>query len=337
MKIIPPHNFEFSIIVPVYNRADEVNELLDSLTQQTDKDFEVVIVEDGSAYPCRNVVDTYSKQLNIHYFDKQNSGPGQSRNYGSERAKGNYHIFFDSDCIIPAQYLEIVRNRLTLNPTDAYGGPDAAHAHFTPLQKAINYSMTSMLTTGGIRGKNESAGKFHPRSFNMGYSEAVFQKTGGFSKMRFGEDIDMSLRILKNGFSTALIKEAYVYHKRRSTLSQFFKQVYNSGLARINLYKRHPSSLKMVHFLPSAFVLSIIMLIILSTFKIEFFFLILFFCTIVFFDAFRQDKCVRIALLSIITTFTQLFGYGLGFMHAFWYRIVLGKDEYHQFEKTFYD
>jgi glycosyltransferase involved in cell wall biosynthesis len=239
---------KFSVIIPVYNRPDELKELLESLRIQTYKNFEVIVVEDGSDLKSDKVVEQYQQDLEIKYFFKSNSGPGQSRNYGSERAGGDYHVFFDSDCIIPKRYFEVVNERLEKEPVDAYGGPDMAHPDFTPIQKSINYSMTSFFTTGGIRGGMKDQKKFHPRSFNMGFTQKVFDQTNGFSKMRFGEDVDMSLRIIENGFSTTLIKEAAVYHKRRVDFRKFFKQVYNSGIARINLYKRHPNSLKLVHF-----------------------------------------------------------------------------------------
>jgi glycosyltransferase involved in cell wall biosynthesis len=195
---------KFSIIIPVYNRPDELKELLESLKNQTFKNFEIIVVEDGSSLKSDTIVEDYQKDLAIKYFFKSNSGPGQSRNYGSERATGDYHVFFDSDCIIPKQYFEIVNNRLEKEKVDAYGGPDMAHPDFTPIQKSINYSMTSFFTTGGIRGGMKDEKKFHPRSFNMGFTQEVFEKTKGFSKMRFGEDVDMSLRIIENGFSTTL-------------------------------------------------------------------------------------------------------------------------------------
>lgn len=327
---------KFSIIVPVYNRPDEVDELLDSLTKQTDKDFEVVIVEDGSETDCIDIINTYKEQLNVEYYYKENTGPGTSRNYGMERAKGNYMIIFDSDCIIPERYIEIVRKALTFNYVDAYGGPDMAHPSFTITQKAINYSMTSLLTTGGIRGKNKSLEKFHPRSFNMGYSKEVFLRTNGFSTMRFGEDIDMSIRIMNAGFRTRLIEQAAVYHKRRTNIRQFFKQVYNSGLARINLYKRHPESLKLVHFLPASFLeLTIILLIVSIFFPVAL--LPLAFLALAFFvDALIKTKNPDVAFVSIITSFVQLYGYGAGFWIAFMKRVIFRQGEFNAFVKTFY-
>ena len=247
----------YSVIIPVYNRPDEVDELLQSLTGQRFKDFEVIIVEDGSSIPCRKVTEAYRKKLDIHYYDKPNSGPGQSRNYGAERSSGEYLIILDSDCILPEGYFEAVEKELQASPADAFGGPDRAHESFTDIQKAINYSMTSFFTTGGIRGGKKKMDKFYPRSFNMGVRREVYHILGGFSKMRFGEDIDFSIRIFQGGYRCRLFPDAWVYHKRRTDLKKFFKQVHNSGIARINLYKKYPESLKPVHLLPAAFTLGV--------------------------------------------------------------------------------
>ena len=233
----------YSVIIPVYNRPDEVDELLQSLTMQHFKDFEVVVVEDGSSIPCKEVVERYADRLNIKYFSKPNSGPGQTRNYGAERSEGEYLIILDSDVILPEGYFDAVEKELLASPVDA----------FTDIQKAINYSMTSFFTTGGIRGGKKKMDKFYPRSFNMGVRRAVYEALGGFSKMRFGEDIDFSIRIFKNGYTCRLFPDAWVYHKRRTDLKKFFKQVHNSGIARINLYKKYPDSLKLVHLLPAVF------------------------------------------------------------------------------------
>ncbi len=327
---------KFSIIIPVYNRPDELKELLESLKNQTYKNFEVIVVEDGSTLKSDQIVEDYQKHLEIQYYFKANSGPGQSRNYGSERATGDYHVFFDSDCIIPEKYFEIVNNRLDKESIDAYGGPDMAHPDFTPIQKSINYSMTSFFTTGGIRGGMKNEKKFHPRSFNMGFTKEVFEKTKGFSKMRFGEDVDMSLRIIENGFSTILIKDAAVYHKRRVDFRKFFKQVYNSGIARINLYKRHPKSLKLVHFLPASFLLGTIFLIILSLVSLYFLIPIGIFVLVIFSDSWRLNKNLKVASLSIMASFIQLTAYGLGFIKSFYKRLILRQDEFHAYKKNFY-
>jgi len=327
----------YSIVIPVYNRPIEVDELLRSLCAQTSKNFEVVIVEDGSSEKCQHIVEKYTLELSISYFYKENSGPGTSRNYGAARSKGDYIVFFDSDCIIPPTYMSSVNLFLTTTPVDAFGGPDKAHASFTITQKAINYSMTSFFTTGGIRGGNEKMDKFFPRSFNMGFSKEVFEITGGFSTMRFGEDIDMSIRILSNNFTTALIKNAFVYHKRRTDLKKFFKQVFNSGMARINLYKKHPNSLKVVHLLPTTFVVGCLMLLVLSICISAWAIVpLLFYIFLVFTDSLIRNKNIKVAFKSIFASFVQLFGYGTGFMVAFWKRIVLRKSDATAFVNNFY-
>jgi glycosyltransferase involved in cell wall biosynthesis len=326
----------FSIIIPVYNRPDEVDELLDSLCKQKSGTFEIIIVEDGSEIKCDKVVDKYKDKLNIQYFYKENGGPAQARNFGSDKAKFDYFIFFDSDCIIPENYFTFAEKVLTENYTDSFGGPDAAHESFTTIQKAISFSMTSFFTTGGIRGGSEKMEQFKPRSFNMGYSRKVYESTGGFSNMRFGEDVDMSLKILDNGFKTQLIKEAFVYHKRRTDFRKFFKQVYNSGIARINLQKRHPGSLKLVHLAPTAFFLGTLFLLILSVFHWIFLSPIAFYILLIFTSALFKSKSVKVAFAAIPAAFTQLFGYGMGLIVSFWRRIILKQDEFHAFGKNFY-
>ena len=234
-------NLNFSIIIPVYNRPNEIDELLESLTKQDfSTDFEVLIIEDGSTQKSESIVEKYKDQLNLTYFFKENSGAGASRNFGMQQALGNYFIILDSDVIVPNQYLSVVKKALENDFTDAFGGPDAAHKSFTLLQKAINYSMTSVLTTGGIRGKKQAVGEFQPRSFNLGLSQKAFSKTNGFSKMKNGEDIDLTFRLRKNGFETQLIEKAFVYHKRRSTIKQFFKQTFGFGTTRPKLNKMYP-------------------------------------------------------------------------------------------------
>lgn len=328
---------KLSFIIPVYNRPGETGELLQSLSRQSNRDFEVIVVEDGSSEKSEAVVEQYRDRLDIHYFYKENSGPGPSRNFGSEKACGDYLVFLDSDCIVPQTYVQVIREALAKNYTDAFGGPDRAHKNFTSFQKAVSFSMTSFLTTGGIRGGNERMGKFHPRSFNMGFSKEVYAQTGGFSHMRFGEDVDLSMRILEHGFSTQLIREAFVYHKRRTNLRQFFKQVYNSGIARINLHRRHPGTLKLVHSFPALFTLAVLILILLSGLVSWFFVLpLLFYMLLLFISAFIKTGNPLIGFLAIITSYTQLFAYGLGFMKACWRRIILGKDEFSAFSKNFY-
>ncbi len=331
-------SLEFSIIVPVYNRPEEVRELLNGLKEQSKKDFEVLIVDDGSTRKSEDVVEQYGEGLDIKYFYKENSGPGLTRNYGCERAKGNYFIFLDSDCILPIHYFETVQKTLSEGYVDAFGGPDEAHEDFTPLQKAISYSMTSFFTTGGIRGGGERLEKFHPRSFNMGFSREVYESTGGFSTLRFGEDIDMSIRILSAGFRTKLIKGAYVFHKRRTNLRQFFKQVYNSGIARINLYKRHPSSLRWIHFLPSVFTIGLFVLLLLSlTVSTYFLGLLLLHALLIMLDATIRYKDLWVGVLAIATTYCQLLAYGTGFIAAFLKRVLFKKGEFAAFTDHFYD
>ena len=327
---------KYSFIIPVYNRPDEVDELLDSLTRQTFRDFEVVVVEDGSVVPCKDIVDKYADRLSIHYYNKANSGPGQTRNYGVDRANGEYMLILDSDCILPDRYLEAVESELEKQKADAFGGPDRAHESFTDVQKAINYAMTSFFTTGGIRGGKKKLDKFYPRSFNMGVRKVVYQALGGFSKMRFGEDIDFSIRIFKGGYQCRLFPEAWVWHKRRTDLKKFFKQVHNSGIARINLYKKYPESLKLVHMLPALFTLGVVFLLLASLFWGGSLSLLFLFALIVFVDASMQNKSLKIGLLAIAASFIQLTGYGTGFLRAWWKRCVCGKSEFAAFEKNFY-
>lgn len=327
---------KYSLIIPVYNRPDEVDELLESLTTQTFTDFEVIVVEDGSARPCRDVVEKYTGRMAVRYFMKPNSGPGQTRNYGAERAEGEFLIVLDSDCILPPGYLQAVEDELLREPADAFGGPDHAHESFTNVQKAINYAMTSFFTTGGIRGGKKKMDKFYPRSFNMGIRRDVYNALGGFSKMRFGEDIDFSIRIFKNGYRCRLFPGAWVWHKRRTDMKKFFKQVHNFGIARINLYKKYPESLKLVHLLPAVFTLGVVFLLLVSPFCIWSLSLIALFAVIIFLDSSVQNRSLAIGALSVGAAFIQLIGYGSGFLRAWWQRCVLGKDEFSAFQKNFY-
>lgn len=335
----------FSIIVPVYNRPQEVDELLNSLCGQSMHDFEVVIVEDGSAVPCEEVCRGYADRLNIRYFAKPNSGPGPSRNYGAARAQGEYLLILDSDVILPTDYLKNIREELQREPADAFGGPDRANENFTPVQKAINYAMTSFFTTGGIRGGKKKMDKFYPRSFNLGVRREVFEALGGFSDMRFGEDIDFSIRIFKGGYSCRLFPEAWVWHKRRSTFRQFFKQVHNSGIARIHLYKKYPESLKLVHLLPAAFTIGLGVLLILCicgvAWRIEWLAiapvaLVGLYAVLLFADSSIQNRSMYVGLLSIAAAFVQLTGYGTGFLRAVWNCLILGRTDFQAFRKTFY-
>ena len=311
----------FSVIIPVYNRPDEVRELLESLSKQTLKDFEVLLIEDGSVNRCDTVAQEFDKDLNICYFYKENSGRSLTRNYGMERASGEYLIFFDSDCIIPERYFEIVKARLEKDYVDCFGGPDAAHSSFSNLQKAISYSMTSFFTTGGIRGGKKGMEKFTPRTFNMGFSKEVYKRVGGFKDM-FGEDIDLSLRIQKAGFHTVLIRDAFVYHKRRVSFRSFYRQVSVFGRARVDLYLLHPESLKIVHLLPAAFVLGSLILILLSFFCIWALLPLIVYFLALFFESLVCNHSLRIAGLSVLTSIIQLGGYGIGFLSAFIKKVV---------------
>lgn len=315
----------FSVIVPVYNRIDEVKDLLESLSKQTNKDFEVIIVEDGSTIPCEKEVRGYKDSMAIKYFHKSNEGRSIARNFGIEHAQGNYFIFFDSDCIIPPDYFKTLAKELKDNYADCFGGPDAAHDSFSDVQKAINYSMTSFLTTGGIRGGKIKLDKFVPRSFNMGYSREVWNKVGGFREM-FSEDIDMSTRIRQGGYSIRLIRDAYVYHKRRVNLRLFLRQIYVFGMSRITLYLLYPDSLKAVHLLPSLFTIASAAMIILALFWRWWAILpLLAYIIALFVSAYVQTKNLKISFLAIITSFIQLWGYGTGFITAFIRKILLGK------------
>jgi glycosyltransferase involved in cell wall biosynthesis len=331
---------KYSIIVPVYNRPDEVDELLESLCSQTLKDFEVIIVEDGSQKPCKDVCDKYASILDLHYYNKENSGPSQSRNYGVERAEGEYVIILDSDVVLPTGYLEATEKELTANsqePIAAWGGPDASHPSFTPIQKAISYSMTSFFTTGGIRGGKKKLDKFFPRSFNMGIRRDVYQQLDGFSKMRFGEDVDFSYRIVEAGYQTYLFSDAWVWHKRRTDFRKFFRQVYNSGIARINLEKRHPGTMKLVHLLPMVFTIGVIGCLLLTPFCYGLTLLpLLLYCLLILIDSTLQNRNLWVGLLSVPAAFTQLMGYGFGFIESWWKRCVMKQDEFTAFEKNFY-
>ena len=328
---------KYSFLIPVYNRPDEVDELLQSLTLQTINDFEVLVVDDGSAIPCADVVAKYAGKLDIHYYEKPNSGPGQTRNYAAQRSRGEYLIILDSDCILPSTYLQEVENELNREPADAFGGPDRAHPSFTNIQKAINYSMTSFFTTGGIRGGKKKMDKFYPRSFNMGVRSDAYQQLQGFSAMRFGEDIDFSIRIFKQGYRCRLFPEAWVYHKRRTDLKKFFKQVHNSGIARINLYKKYPESLKMVHLLPALFTIGVAFCLLGSLLTPYALLPLLLYALLVFGDSAIQNRSILIGLYAIAASYIQLLGYGTGFLRAWWLRCVMGRNEELQaFKKNFY-
>lgn len=339
---------KYSVIIPVYNRPDECDELLESLCRQTECDFEVIVVEDGSQITCEEVVMKYRDRLDVSYYTKPNSGPGQTRNYGVERAKGDYVLILDSDVVLPEGYMAAVSRELAANPCEAFGGPDRAHESFTDIQKAINYGMTSFFTTGGIRGGKAKLDKFFPRSFNMGVRRDVYDQLGGFSKMRFGEDVDFSYRLVESGARCRLFPSAWVYHKRRANFRQFFKQVHNSGIARINLMKRHPGTLKLVHLLPAVFTLGVMTcllgmlagLLINGALGFGVFMLcqlpLVLYAAIIFADASMQNASLKVGGLSIIAAFVQLTGYGTGFLRCWWQRCILGRGEFEAFKKNFY-
>ena len=280
---------KYSIIVPVYNRPDEVDELLESLTSQTLKDFEVVIVEDGSKITCKDVCDKYANILHLHYYYKENSGPGQSRNYGVERANGEYVLIVDSDAVAPAGFMQAIDDELKRQPSDAWGGPDAAHESFTDVQKAISYAMTSFFTTGGIRGGKKQLDKFYPRSFNLGIRREAYLALGGFSK----------------------------WHKRRTDFRKFWRQVYNSGYARINLWRMYPEALKPVHALPSVFTLGVVGLLVLAPFTCGWsLVLLLLYALLILIDSSIQSKSLKVGFLAVAAVFVQLIGYGIGFLES---------------------
>lgn len=316
-----PASVTFSVIIPVYNRPDELQELLESLTRQTYTDFEVIVVEDGSSIRCDTVIDAYRDKLSIHYFFKPNSGPGPSRNFGSEKASGGFFVYVDSDCIIPSHYFQTVWETISESTVDAWGGPDRGHADFTPLQQAMAYTMSSVLTTGGIRGSKRVAEKFQPRSFNMGISRKVFETTGGFRFDRLAEDIELSVRMRKAGFQIVLIDAAYVFHKRRTTLHQFFNQVSGFGRGRVGVGKVHSGEVKLVHWFPVVFLFGMISLPVLLfvspvLLKLGASLYLVYFAAIGV-DAWLTTKSVSVAFLSIPSAVVQLTGYGTGFLREF--------------------
>lgn len=308
----------YSVIIPVYNRPQEVQELLESLVAQTYQHFEVILVEDGSTQTCRHVYEQFADRLTIAYYFKPNSGPGPSRNFGFAHARGEYFVVFDSDCLIPAHYFEAVEKFLSHHPVDAWGGPDRGRADFTLLQQAMGFTMASLFTTGGIRGGQASG--FQPRSFNMGMHRTVFEKTGGFKFDRLAEDIELSVRIRKSGFRTGLIEDAFVYHKRRTTLRQFFDQVSNFGRGRVLVGLAHPGEIKVTHWFPAFFLIGLISLPFLFLFATLLYKVALALYSIhlllVFIDGLRSTGSLPVALLSVPAALVQLTGYGYGFLRT---------------------
>ena len=329
----------FSIIVPLYNRPVEIKEMLSSLLDQTYKEFEVIIVEDGSKNKAEHIVDKFKDKLDIQYFFKENEGQGFARNYGFERAKGDFFIVFDSDIIVPEDYLLKVIEGIEKDKLEAFGGPDAAHSSFTAIQKAISYSMTSPFTTGGIRGNKKHVGQFHPRSFNLGVSREVWEKTGGFKLSRRSEDIEFSIRMINAGFKVGLIPEAFVYHKRRTSFAQFYKQTYNFGKGRIDIYCLYPKELKPVHALPAVFVLGLAFLLMIDVINLltmdEIYFLhilglignsfLAIYTILLFLHALVSTKSLKVAFLSVIAAYTQLIAYGSGFLSQYAHKFITNK------------
>ncbi|NJL15529.1 MAG: glycosyltransferase [Microscillaceae bacterium] len=315
----------YSLIVPVYNRPQELAELLESIARQelpssSAFGFEVIVVEDGSSLSSAHVCQQYASIFTLHYFTKPNTGPGPSRNFGMERAKGDFFIFLDSDCLLPPDYLRQVHHLRAQYQLDAYGGPDAAHPSFTPWQKAVSYAMTAMLSTGGIRGRKKHLGPYQARSFNMGFSREVYAATGGFGEMRVSEDIDLSLRIQQAGFKLGLIPSALVYHKRRANAQQFFRQTRSFGQGRARLSRYHDKPWKWVHLLPSLFLLFHLLMLPLLLLAWEWalwqLVLLLLYASLVFSDALAYTRSLPAAGKSVAAVWIQLVGYGWGFIEG---------------------
>lgn len=331
-----------SFVVPVYNRPHEVRELLESFLLQKDSHYEIIIVEDGSQVPASTEVMSFREQLPICYVTTENGGPSHARNIGVRHAHGTILVFLDSDTVLPSEYIPNIRKALAETDegnsrVDLFGGPDAAHENFSIIQKAINYSMTSTLTTGGIRGKKKHLGRYCPRSFNMGCSKELFEKIGGFdTTMRFGEDMDFCLKAYEAGAQVKLFEKAWVYHKRRIDFKKFYKQVYNSGIARINLAKRHPGSLQIVHLLPAVATLMLFIIVIAAFFYPSLLYIPALIALLIFVDAFRTTKSLKVSLPAVMATFIQISGYGLGFWTAFFQRYIRRKGEFSAFHRNFY-
>ena len=331
------NTLHFSFIIPVYNRPDEIHELLESFTKlKGNFNYTICIVEDGSSISSEKIIGHFADQLNISYYFKKNSGPGDSRNYGMARAPGNYFIILDSDVLLPEDYLQVVNKSLTENYTDCFGGPDAAHASFSKLQKAINFAMTSIITTGGIRGGKDSD-KFQPRSFNMGLSKKAFEASGGFGTIHPGEDPDLSLRLIDLGYSSKLIKDAYVYHKRRISWTKFYQQVYKFGLVRPILNTYHPKSERFIFWLPTLFALGLLISIVLFLFDIKWLlYIYIIYVVVAFLLVLISSKNLIIATLAVLAIFVQFFGYGYGFLKSTLAIKLLKENPEKRFPKLFF-
>ena len=314
---------KFSIIIPVFNRPDEINDLIQSIVDQKYREIEIIVIEDGSSITSNDIINSFKNKINLQYHEISNQGPGLARNHGVKFANAEWIIFFDSDCTIPKNYFYEVDEFLKSNTeVDFFGGPDKSNKSFSFLQKAINYSMTSMLTTGGIRGSKYTVDKFLPRSFNMGVKKKNFLQVGGFSSMRFGEDLDLTYRLLSSGAKSSIIKTAYVYHKRRNNLIGFFNQIFSSGNARVKLNQKHKGTFRFFHLLPSLFFIFFVFMCLLLLFKIDFNFIFLIqfiygiYFMLIFLESSFLNKNQLVVLLSVITTFHQFFAYGTGYLKA---------------------
>ena len=308
----------FSLIIPVYNRPDEIRELLQSLVHQTyQQEYEVVVIEDGSQTPSEEVVRSFGDKLSISYYYKENSGPGDSRNYGMRKARGKYYIILDSDCLLPTGYLDAVNLSLQEEYVDFFGGPDTAHPEFSPTQKAINYAMTAFLTTGGIRGNEKASGGFQPRSFNMGISKEAFDASKGFGDIHPGEDPDLSIRLWGLGFTSRLIPQARVYHKRRIDFRKFYTQVKKFGMVRPILNTWHPGTGKLTYWFPFLYGTGLVLALFLS---LTGFFGLLYvyhcYMALILVDSWIKNRSLAIAFLSLYAVHVQFYGYGLGFFKS---------------------
>ena len=329
----------FSIIVPVYNRPDELAELLESVDRQEFRDFEFILIEDGSEQKSDKVLEGYKEKFPSKYLDLVNQGPSLARNSGMEVAEGEYFLFVDSDCILPPDWLMKISDSLKDEPVDCFGGPDRAAEEFNDVQKAISFAMTSFLTTGGIRGGGRQLDKFHPRSFNLGISRKLYNEMGGFpvTRMHPGEDMVFSIELIRRAYKTALFKNAWVYHKRRSTLRQFFRQVYRFGYTRYVISKVYPETRKAIYYLPSLFLLGLVFLILTGA-LLHIFYLIpvLFYLILIFLASGIGNSSFKVGAISTITSIIQLCGYGWGFLKSLFRIEILGKDDYGVLNKGFY-
>jgi len=339
---------KFSIIIPSFNRVDEITALLVSMEELRfpRSQFELIIADDGSTDETLHFIKSYSSAsgLNLILVSQSNQGPGAARNLGVAAASGDFFIFIDSDVTVPGHWLEEISKQLQLEGGQAFGGPDTYRDDFPALLKAINHSMNSFLTTGGLRGKKgKSLARYYPRSFNMGLSRALWEKTGGFSKLRHGQDIEFSHRLHQAGAKILFIPKAFVFHKRRTSLKKFFKQVFNWGVARINLYKMNPSMLEPLHALPAVASAGYLLLSLMAFFHpvlkqiwlvfSAFGLLLLLFSSA---QALRQYRSIAVALYVPLVIPIQIFGYGIGFIYNFIRRVIFRKNLTTGFLKNYY-